>query len=253
MKIGITERGDAGLDLSWADKLDTVDGAVIITKNINKAFGIKLLEADKHYKLILHATCTGWGGTVFEPNVPDYKTQLTSLAKLIADGFDVSRVVLRIDPIFPTQNGLERVDEILAFAEQLGIVPKARVRVSVFDNYKHVSDRLREKNLPVFYNGSFKAPPEDMRYASDKLNELIDKYNIRVECCAEPDLMGKIIHRGCISLEDITFMGLTIPTFDTIKLNPQDRSGCLCLPYKTELLDSKHRCAHKCIYCYWYD
>lgn len=25
-KIGITEAGDAGLDLSWANKLDTVDG-----------------------------------------------------------------------------------------------------------------------------------------------------------------------------------------------------------------------------------
>ena len=27
MKIGITERGDAGIDLSWAGKLDAVDGA----------------------------------------------------------------------------------------------------------------------------------------------------------------------------------------------------------------------------------
>lgn len=27
-KIGITEAGDAGLDRSWASKLDTVDGAI---------------------------------------------------------------------------------------------------------------------------------------------------------------------------------------------------------------------------------
>lgn len=34
-KIGITEAGDAGLDLSWVNKLDTVDGAVVITKCIS--------------------------------------------------------------------------------------------------------------------------------------------------------------------------------------------------------------------------
>lgn len=37
-KIGITEAGDAGLDLSWANKLDTVDGAIIITKCISPEF-----------------------------------------------------------------------------------------------------------------------------------------------------------------------------------------------------------------------
>lgn len=31
-RIGITERGDAGLDLSWQHKMDTVDGAIVITK-----------------------------------------------------------------------------------------------------------------------------------------------------------------------------------------------------------------------------
>lgn len=37
-KIGITEAGDAGLDLSWANKLDTVDGAIVITKCITPVF-----------------------------------------------------------------------------------------------------------------------------------------------------------------------------------------------------------------------
>lgn len=37
-KIGITEAGDAGLDLSWANKLDTVDGAIVITKCITPDF-----------------------------------------------------------------------------------------------------------------------------------------------------------------------------------------------------------------------
>ena len=36
-KIGITERGDAGLDVSWVGKLDAVDGAVVITKCLSPA------------------------------------------------------------------------------------------------------------------------------------------------------------------------------------------------------------------------
>ena len=32
-KIGITEAGDAGIDRSWANRLDEVDGAILITKN----------------------------------------------------------------------------------------------------------------------------------------------------------------------------------------------------------------------------
>lgn len=36
--IGITEAGDAGLDLSWVDKLHNVDGAVVITKQITDSF-----------------------------------------------------------------------------------------------------------------------------------------------------------------------------------------------------------------------
>ena len=67
-KIGITEAGEAGLDLSWVKKLDTVDGAVVITKCISPEFYDAVL-ANKD-KLILHATFTGYGHSVLEPNVP---------------------------------------------------------------------------------------------------------------------------------------------------------------------------------------
>lgn len=40
MRIGITERGDAGLDFAWVDKIknNKVDAAVLITKNLNDKF-----------------------------------------------------------------------------------------------------------------------------------------------------------------------------------------------------------------------
>lgn len=37
-KIGITEAGDAGIDLSWVDKLGAVDGAIVITKCVSVDF-----------------------------------------------------------------------------------------------------------------------------------------------------------------------------------------------------------------------
>lgn len=103
MRIGITEAGDAGLDLSWVNKLDKIDGAVLITKNITDKF-IDAVIANKD-KLIIHATTTGMGGTVIEPNVPDYKTQLTQVQKLIDRGFPKNRIIIRVDPIIPTDNG----------------------------------------------------------------------------------------------------------------------------------------------------
>ena len=44
MKIGITERGDAGLNFDWRDKLPSVDGAVLITKCLNDDFIEAVLE-----------------------------------------------------------------------------------------------------------------------------------------------------------------------------------------------------------------
>ena len=67
-KFGITERGDAGLDLTWTDRIHAVEGAVIISKCANLEFSQALLNYRE--KIIYHSTCTGFGGTLFEPNVP---------------------------------------------------------------------------------------------------------------------------------------------------------------------------------------
>ena len=80
MKIGITERGDAGINLAWVAKINQVDGLVLITKNITETFALNVLDLySKGYKIIVHCTCTGYGHSELEPNVPDYKTQLNSL------------------------------------------------------------------------------------------------------------------------------------------------------------------------------
>ncbi len=69
MKIGITERGDASIDYNWVNKLNTVDGAIIITKNLTDKFIDTILE------------------------------QLNQLKKLVDLGFNPNHIVLRVDPI----------------------------------------------------------------------------------------------------------------------------------------------------------
>ena len=99
-KIGITEAGDAGIDLSWTDKLDSVDGAILITKHITPDFEKEVIKHKD--KIILHATITGFGGTVIEPNVPAPRPEFLALMNLIENGFPIEKVVVRVDPIIPT-------------------------------------------------------------------------------------------------------------------------------------------------------
>ena len=63
-KIGITEAGDAGLDLSWEPYVDNLDGVVLVTKNITPSFHDAALRNKE--KAILHATITGYGNTQME-------------------------------------------------------------------------------------------------------------------------------------------------------------------------------------------
>lgn len=254
MRIGITERGDAGLDLSWGDKLGQINGVVLITKHITNEFTKKLiLLFQNDYPFILHATCTGWGGTALEPNVPTPSQQLAMLKTVIDLGLTPKRTVLRIDPIVPTPEGLDRVESVLWNAHDMGILPNARVRISVLDEYKHVKQRLQDAGIGPFYGPlSFQAPPEMMHALIYKLEDWARAFDITFEACAEPMLRSPYIEQiGCISPKDLAAMNLDMP--DGLRHNPQKRGGCLCLSCKTELLTNKSRCPHKCLYCYWHD
>lgn len=254
MRIGITERGDAGIDMQWVGKIKygTIDGAVLITKNITREFIKNVINChNAGLRIVVHATCTGWGGTIMEPNVPAYKDQIDRLAALHAEGFPLENCVLRIDPIIPTDEGLRRVRDVIAYAEEKDILPAARIRISIYDEYMHVKERLNKAGFPSFYPGrDFQASIEQLKETAGVLSE----YPYTFYTCAEPKLLrytkkGQVKARGCISEEDLSIMGLKMP--DGLSMNTQHRSGCLCLSCKTELLTERRQCPHKCIYCYW--
>lgn len=258
LKIGITERGDAGINLTWEDKLNQVDGAILITKNITEEFSEALLRQHNNgFPIILHATCTGWGNSHFEPNVPTPTEQLTAAYRLLERGFPLKQLVLRIDPIIPTTVGMRRFSEVLQIANEIGIPSKTvRKRVSILDQYPHVKERLKTIGYNPLYNGYFQAAPWTIEGVAKTLDRIYDqwgKYAVGFESCAEPMLAEKahsVTASGCVSAKDIELMGLDINQIPA-GVNRQNRSGCLCCTAKQELLTQRGRCANGCIYCYW--
>jgi len=247
MKIGITERGDAGINFEWCLKANQVDGMILITKNISALFIKGVLDLyNKGHKIIVHCTCTGYGGTELEPNVPNYKLQLESLKSLIDMGFPAENCVLRIDPIFPSEKGLNTVKEVMNYFMSLNM-GVTRIRVSIVDEYKHVKERYRQRGWSPLYGDNF-GPSYNQILA---VACLLQNYPFVFETCAEGglcDYSDKCVVQGCISNTDLRIMGLPEVSLSE---NPQNRKGCHCLSCKTELLTKRKPCPNGCVYCFW--
>lgn len=251
-KIGATDGGDAGLDLSWQDKMKDVDGAVLITKHVTPTF----IKAVKDLpNVVVHATCTGYGGTVVEPNVPSLLEQFNAVLDLVKVGFPQERIVIRIDPIIPTPKGLVRAKQAFALFIVGGF---SRYRISMIDMYPHVQNRFLAAGLPLPYNGRFAPRSEDWQAANKLVSKVkavweteICRGNLRIEACAEPTLTGAI-QCGCVSAYDLQLMGL-IDEGEELDSAGYQRHDCLCYSGKVELLTARKPCAHQCLYCFWKD
>ena len=128
--------------------------------------------------MIIHATITGFGGTIVELNVMDYKKSIKQLEKLISLGFNKKQIVLRLDPMIPTTKGIRTAESVLKEASKLGI---KRVRFSFCDLYPHVKKRFKEAGLTIPYDF---APTSQM--VKNALSMLLKYENIyELESCAE--------------------------------------------------------------------
>lgn len=248
-KIGITEAGDAGIDLSWTNKLNSVDGAVVITKCVSTGFYNAAITHKA--KLIIHATITGFGGTILEPMVPSPYEEFVAINALIKGGFPKEKMVIRIDPIIPTKKGIERAMAVMEYFIDAGF---NRFRISVIDMYPHVRARFYAANIPSPYGDNFFASREQMTEVDAMLREVKEYYfartnrvPLRIESCAEPYLKEPIAC-GCISEYDLRLLGLDPLDADALG---RQRKHCMCYSGKTELLSNKTPCKHQCLYCYW--
>jgi len=242
IKIGITERGDAGLDTSWAEKIDKTAYSVIITKN--PCFeNFQQLCLNHKDKILLHVTITGWGSTLIEPNVPTPQRVIDNVCKLIDYGFPKEQIVWRIDPIIPNIKGINRAHYVFKLIKDL---PIKRIRMSVLDAYPHTRNRMEAIGCQLDYSGF--SPPKNRFEQIDRLINIWKSEGFIVETCAEP-LLKEPLHVGCVNIEDAKYFGVDTSSFNAI--NPQNRYGCLCCSAKTELLTKRQQCPHQCVYCYW--
>lgn len=238
--IGITEAGDPSFRLDIFDHL--YDGNIIITKRLTDKLIEKLIEHKD--KCILHFTVTGMGGTKIEPFVPALETSISKCNKLIENGFPVEQIVLRIDPVVPTQKGLETSLNVIDTFKDTGI---KRLRISFLDMYKHVKERFTESNINLPYE-TFHA---NLKTRKEAYNALYLKANecgfTIIQTCGEPDFEST----PCISQMDVDILGLT----EKIKLIDEkgQRKNCHCPSNKKELIvgEKPHRCENNCLYCFW--
>lgn len=251
-QIGITERGDAALDDSWVDWVYKKDKpAILITKN---APLLQEKHPDIFFKnVIIHVTCTGLGGTIFEPNVPKPSVIWKWIREKPAS--IQRKLVLRIDPIctplfnikndkFDGEVYAQTLSELFGTAKNFQL----RCRISFLDYYPHVRERFKAAGIDLdeFY-GNFEYNgihlPLQLREATLKLiNPIFATKDL--EICGEPGLACT----GCVSKKDLDIFGLDM-TSTTVEAN--QRLACKCLGFKKELLTNKSQCPHKCMYCYW--
>lgn len=236
-EIGTTETYDPCFDYSWVNNLRPVN--IIITKSLTDKMIDTLVTEECMKTCILHMTVTGWGGSNIEPGVGGFLWSRNQYYKLIDKGFDQDRIILRIDPIIPTKEGITLLELVLmAFT----ITKISTVRVSIIDMYPHVVNRMRDE-APF---NSFQAPD----YMIKEVDNILGKWSSRYDfvSCAEPKLTNtrKV---GCVSIDDIN----RIPESGvTIEGSSRQRSNCLCPSNKVNIIRRKpSRCPHKCLYCYW--
>jgi DNA repair photolyase len=238
VKVGITETSDPFMHLEIFDKL--FEANIIITKRLTDKLIEKLIEHKS--KCILHITCTGLGSTKLEPLVPTTQETYTKFNKLIEGGFPVEQVVLRIDPIIPTNKGIKTALNVIKTFKDSGIT---RIRYSCMDMYEHVKTRFIKENMPLPYD-TFHADQKLINGVMNSIHASAYVLGAEAEACGEPGIKSI----GCISQKDIDILGLT----DKIKLegNSDQRKGCLCPSNKQQLIKCKPApCENSCLYCFW--
>lgn len=233
--IGITELSDPAINMSWVARLKP-KANIIITKNVEAMTPILLQNKNR---IILHATCTGLGSTIYEPNVPHPGFQIKAIEYLIQHGFPKQQIVHRLDPIILSDETIKAHMLALQYFSDLGI---SRCRYSFCDFYEFVRNRFTRAGIPVPQNFSYsKMSMQQFR------NEMIKKFpHISFESCCEPNLPDA---SGCISQKDLDILGVS-----SIQLigTKSSRRNCLCPMNKFELIrDVPGKCGHNCIYCFW--
>lgn len=235
MKFFITERGEIAYQLDTAisnlkRQFQQGDALMVVTKCINNMELRNFLISEKAHTIV-HATITGFGGSFLEPGVHSPTEAIGGVVNLIEMGFPVDRIVLRVDPIIPTERGIETAMKVV----NLCPASVRRIRFSFIDGYPGIKGYLPWK--------TFHSPKENQAKAIKAL--LTHAGHRTIEACGE---YGLSMNQGCISNVDYDILNLSRPI--SVQLKGR-RKGCLCVGTKTEILVKPAKCPNGCIYCYY--
>jgi len=237
-RIGVTEQGDAGIDFAWMPWVAAGNPAILISKNPASVAArlARMIGNGSPHNVIVHATITGNGGTALEPHVPTTDKALAGFARLV-DLLGAERVVLRIDPIPGTSDG---IGVALDLVRRASAIAPTRVRVSWLDLYPHAKERMTAAGLTYPWL-TFHAP---LLVREDHLVLLELAAQRQIEVCGEPGLEVT----PCVGPIDAQLLGVELSGG-----RGWQRRTCLCAAEKYELLSTRAPCAHACTYCYWKD
>ncbi len=273
-KIATTETYDPTLCIDeWVKRDKEFDFLLYITKVLTPRI-IRILTDEQspwawmNKPSVLHLTVTGWGDTDLEPNVIDCDSILYRMGQLISKGYPKERIVLRIDPIIPTDNGMGSFSAIVSKGLNYGIT---RYRSSVMQLYQHSAERLQKTSewneINRVYKRKFMPSNNDLESIGffEKIKYVVEAAkrsatnihnigNITFESCATKLLTDCGFENiGCMSERDLLINGLNPDDLDIPK--GHQRTSCMCL-MKHQLIPGGYkrgRCPHQCAYCYLKD
>lgn len=238
-KFGITDFGDAAVDQVWADNMHAVIGANISSKCVDDDFVSKLI---KHKDKVIYVACiTGLGGTLLEPNVPNYKKVFEQIDKLLDKGFAADHIVIKIDPIMPYCwfdeiesllgiTYLQVIKDILKNAEERHI---ERIKYSFLKMNKCVLDNLKSFNPHFYFESDWRYDPT----AELALNVLNNNFVFEITDIFNPYAN----HIAPISNVDLNVLGLdNLYRFE----NQVD-----FFKNKLQLIPLQQSCPCKCVIC----
>lgn len=254
-QIGITEFSDPQYNNSWERwTLNKREPTILISKNMPEILK-KYPGIENQNNIIFHWTCTGYGSSQIEPNVPNPQIIINSL-KNISDS-QKKRIVIRIDPIIPTEDCIKQSLQIFNITKNLGF---ERHRISILDLYPKVIKRLENKGMFVLLKELKDIYNWDMAHSGGEHKDymihapfqlrknIIDQFD-GSEVYGEPYDKLEIPKwniKSCISKDDLNLLGIKSET--RYPINDQ-REFCGCLGIKKQLLRGGS-CQNNCVYCY---
>jgi len=223
---------------------EDIHSIVIWTKNPSNLINLKELRdsLEKYNQVYLHLSITGMGGTVLEPNIPEWKEVIKLLPGLIKLLKDVKRVSWRFDPVvYLERNGEEFTNyplfsEILPYMAGFGITT---CRTSLLSPYKKVIKRLGIAGFKI-------VPIQQARIKEifDELSQKGKEYGVTLQYCCVDNFEVS----SCIDGRLLSELHPEKKLCDLRKDKGQ-RARCGC----TESLDIgwySMKCLNGCLYCY---